>query len=1085
MARARWHFAAPAAPSAQANFAPSTDAAHRPLVRVQALGAASILVGAERVDPSSDTMFALLLRIVYAPGHAVPRETLLRCMWPGHTDARKRANLRQALYKLRLLGVEAGLAGDMVMLDPAQVAPVFSLQRTVGRFDEDVTRGDEPFGAFLPGYSTGWKEYEEWLNGLREQVHADVRRILVLQLSARRERADWTGADALARWLLQFDPLNEEATFTVAECMAINGSKVEAIALLDRYIGELGPNAGELRLSATLLRRRITESHRKERARGRGSAVDRHFIGREELMAELTLEMRRAKWGDGSATVLVGPPGMGKTRVGHELSTVAGIEGFRVVRVECRQSEQRRPFAFCLDLVAELMELPGAMACSPESMAVLRRMVSERAPAGGAHVELPESVSMTTAADQQPLPLPSIVRRSIVELVRNVCYEKTMLLVAEDVHWLDELSASALVDMVRAVPDCNLFLLGTARTVTTESLAEVVTAGMVMRVLPPLSHESARRLTACICADLGTSCDEALSEWFIRSSEGTPLFLRGLVTHWVDTGVAGGVPPTLAALVDQRLSVLSADALRTIQAAALLGRHAAVTTITELLEFPVIRMLGAVEELTDAGTYSSGNADVMVFHELITRAALERLSAPSTRLLHARAASVLQTARFDGDEAVPVDIVAHLAKAGDVAGLASYAVRAAGRYLYRGFPHRALAVCELASGQGLPGEALAELERIEVAALYSAGQHARLMEMLSQSMQKQRADRTWDERNADEVLHLIDSTRHTPIVGDSEELAARAVLLAECPRLSPETRLNAAMVALRIATNSADIRTARRAFSAGNVAASRADEVDLARNELDMFYHTAFGDAGVARNAALWLATQLHRYDNRTIRLAMQSSVCYALRVGGELHIAYELYSRTYDEASSLGMVAIAALLAWNASLIALDLFEDADLAEQWLNRPECKLPEIEKQHAGIVIQENWVRLAIVRKQPDVARDRLSLIAETNIDKNIPQRAAYFLAIQIGTAILNTNRRALEGHVEEALAVASHLSRMVGQDFFVHQVVTGLLELGRRDEAVSVLQDYFRLSRRKDSAVPRYLQEDLHECELIRENERI
>ena len=110
--------------------------------------------------------------------------------------------------------------------------------------------------------------------------------------------------------------------------------------------------------------------------------------------------------------------------------------------------------------------------------------------------------------DHQPLPLPSIVRRSIVELLRNVCYEKTMLLVAEDVHWLDELSASGLVDIVRSTTDGETVShRDSADRFRASRLYEVITSGMHVRTLPPLSDESAQRLTALICADMGTTCE--------------------------------------------------------------------------------------------------------------------------------------------------------------------------------------------------------------------------------------------------------------------------------------------------------------------------------------------------------------------------------------------------------------------------------------------------------------------------------------------------------------------------------------------------------------------------------------------------
>jgi hypothetical protein len=168
-------------------------------------------------------------------------------------------------------------------------------------------------------------------------------------------------------------------------------------------------------------------------------------------------------------------------------------------------------------------------------------------------------------------------------------------------------------------------------------------------------------------------------------------------------------------------------------------------------------------------------------------------------------------------------------------------------------------------------------------------------------------------------------------------------------------------------------------------------------------------------------------------------------------------------------MVANAALLAWNASLIALDLFGDPDLAESWLNRPECNLPEVGNQHAGIVILENKVRIAIVRKQAAAAQCALEKIALSSIDQTVPQRAAYFLAIQIGTAVLNANIDVLNELLPRALALTVYLDRMVSQDFFVYQVFDGLSFVGRHQEAKNVLIDYLGSTRRRTAGLPDYL----------------
>ena len=268
-------------------------------MRLQTLGAVNILVGSVRLGTTAGMQFSLLLRVASAAGCQLGRRAVIEALWPDLDDTRQRGNLRQALYKLRGLGVHIALDGTIVALDPSQLLRTFSTERSADLFARDVTLGHEPFGPCLPGFAAPWPAFQDWLDDYRDTVHSDVRRVLSAQLRQRRERADWGGAEALARWLLQFDPLNEEGTLTVAECAALAGSKTEALAILDRYLAELGPDAGDIRLPASMLRRRIAEP--VARTRLSFAPTERHFLGRNDELAALTLAMRRARWHDGSA----------------------------------------------------------------------------------------------------------------------------------------------------------------------------------------------------------------------------------------------------------------------------------------------------------------------------------------------------------------------------------------------------------------------------------------------------------------------------------------------------------------------------------------------------------------------------------------------------------------------------------------------------------------------------------------------------------------------------------------------------------------------------------------------------------------
>jgi DNA-binding SARP family transcriptional activator len=558
--------------------AAASNAAAGITLRARTLGCCILQVGDVAVTPAAGTMFALLLRVVHSPAMAVPRELLLDMLWPALPATRQSANLRQVLYRVRQLGLRVELVASEVVLDPDQVVRTFAIDRSVERYVEDVEQGREPFGEFLPGFVPPHADLREWVDAERGRVHADVRRVLVGEMRARKARADWAGVEALARAVLGIDPLNEDAVHHMAECLWLAGARAEALGMLDRYVADLGPAAGELRLPTLKLRRRMTEPPARPLSY---VPTERHFLGRETEMAELTLEMRRARWHDGAAVLLHGPPGIGKSRLTVELGKVAVLEGLAELRTTCREGDEARPLALFLDVIPDLLTLPGALGCTPEGMHQLRRIVpEERMPAASAKL----AAEGAAAAGDAPM-YPGALRRAILDLVAAVTEEKPVLLVVEDAHWIDAPSWDVLADLIDRTDALRLFVVLTSREPHARPVRpERTPRRLAVRAVPPLADAAAHALARAIGEDLGAPVDDALGDWFVRASEGVPLYLRSLVTHWIETGEAGGVPPTLAAVIEQRLDRLSEEALRTLQAITLLGAHASLAELQATLE---------------------------------------------------------------------------------------------------------------------------------------------------------------------------------------------------------------------------------------------------------------------------------------------------------------------------------------------------------------------------------------------------------------------------------------------------------------------------------------------------------------------
>jgi DNA-binding SARP family transcriptional activator len=88
----------------------------RPLIRVHTMGQSLIEVQRSSLRPDAEVLFGTLLILCAERGRRVERETILTMLWPREKVQKRRHNLRQVLYKLRQLGVDAGGAAETLSI---------------------------------------------------------------------------------------------------------------------------------------------------------------------------------------------------------------------------------------------------------------------------------------------------------------------------------------------------------------------------------------------------------------------------------------------------------------------------------------------------------------------------------------------------------------------------------------------------------------------------------------------------------------------------------------------------------------------------------------------------------------------------------------------------------------------------------------------------------------------------------------------------------------------------------------------------------------------------------------------------------
>ncbi len=1088
MARPRAHLADQVPWIADSGSPPTRDAASRPLLRLQTLGTAVILCGEVRIGPSAGILFALLLRLTHAPGLRVSRDTLLQLLWTTQEPARRRASLRQALYKLRGMGVRVGLDTEVVQLDATQVARTFSFDRSAEHFERDVTCGREPFGTFVAGYVAPSVAIEEWLATEREAVHAEVRRVLVAQLRLRRERADWSGAEALARWLLRFDPLHEDATLTLAECTMLAGAKVEAIAMLDRYLAEIGPGAGDVRLPASQMRRRFVEANR---GRLSFAPTERHFVGREQDIADLTIAIRRARWREGSAVLYHAPSGIGKTRLTVEVGKLAAIEGARELRAACREGDAARELSLFLDVLPAVLALPGALGCQPESLATLKRLVPGPRPAGVPRDASRDETAAAPAAPpdetdvsadslvhhphfaSEPLPMIGSIRTAIVDVLAAVSDERPLLLMVDDTHWIDSASWEVLADIIERVSNLRIVVLLTSREPHARAVRpERVPLALRMVSLAPLGEGSLFSLAQLICEDMSTSLTDDARSWLVNAAGGNPLFLRALLNHWIETGITDGVPPTLLDLVNQRLRRLSPDSVRMLQVIVLLGRQATIEVTQRVLEFSTVRSLDAYEELHSVGALSAADSGELLYAELLGRSAINALSQLSRRVLHSRIASSL-TVDLSQQE-LPVAIataiarIANMRQANMEHAMMESALQLAAQFLHWGAPIGTLAVCE-ATGPGTSFKTdRRRLRRLEVEALYLSGRYSQLISLVEESGEAFSIHARWDAIHPTDVLHFIESSSHAGSTADYEDICARALLIAESTSVPRDLRLDAALSVVRLSGHGVSARLPQRAFTIGKLLCSARSIATVARDRLDLCFHTAFGEMDSAIEAGKrLLASGLHDCSPDE-RLEIETDIAYTFRVSDNSSMARAMFEGVLVRGSELGLPNRAAVAAWYLSLMALDDDLGTSESRRWLDEALQIARDSAVEFLTLLCEQQAARLAIFEGDIDAA-SRLNAASKTRaVWVSHPKRTASALAHDLAVALATLQADRVSQLLPDATRWLSQLGGSLGQDYLASQIATAYEVQGRFTEGAAVMQRYSQI-RRERTPMPKYL----------------
>ncbi|GAB2796527.1 LuxR family transcriptional regulator [Streptomyces chlorus] len=274
-------------------------------------------------------------------------------------------------------------------------------------------------------------------------------------------------------------------------------------------------------------------------------------IGREEPFAEAREQLAR-----GGSVLLHGPAGIGKSTVLRALAAENAGGAPTVLRCSATESESHLPFLALADLFGLVLErVSGALPAA-------QRTALESALTGRGESTL----------QRDGLAL----RLAVLSTLRALAAEGPVLLVADDLQWLDSASAELLGFAARRLGDAPVQMLCAVRTEGTEGQEY----DRHLRACPPdtrvvrLGPFSRAQVSALLDHRGYTSLSRTTVRDIHRTSDGNPLFALELGRALAEStarprpGEPLPVPTSLRALVLSRLEMLSDDARRTLLVAS-------------------------------------------------------------------------------------------------------------------------------------------------------------------------------------------------------------------------------------------------------------------------------------------------------------------------------------------------------------------------------------------------------------------------------------------------------------------------------------------------------------------------------------
>ena len=397
------------------------------------------------------------------------------------------------------------------------------------------------------------------------------------------------------------------------------------------------------------------------------------LVGRDWELSAIAGILDQAVSGRGRVVGLVGPPGIGKSRLVLEAASIATERGVEVFTTYCESHTSDIPFHVATRLLREVLSISGLD--DDEARVTIRSRMPDAEPEDLMLLDdllgvLDPDISLA-AID------PDARTRRLTALLNAAAIARTTpaVFVIEDAHWIDQTSEAMFADFAAVVPQTHVLILVTYRPEYRGALDQSPSSHRIP--LTPLRDSDA---TTLVTELLGS--DPSVTPFVAQVAEraaGNPLFAEEIVRDFAERGVVAGeagafvsqhdaanvrVPASLQSAIAARIDRLGPAAKRTLNAGAVIGLRFTSELLAGLVKDIELRELIRAE-LVDQVRFIHGD-EYAFRHPLIHAVAYESQLLSDRSDLHRSLARAIEESHPESADANAALIAEHLEAAGDL-----------------------------------------------------------------------------------------------------------------------------------------------------------------------------------------------------------------------------------------------------------------------------------------------------------------------------------------------------------------------------------------------------------------------------------